>query len=364
MGRVPLPGELTAGHISLQPRHREAGSFILGSLFPEGQDTAYISPAGEPLFRSAMVYGSAVDEGPGPTLWPADTSSPGLTIRSDLDLLVVRHPGEAEERFAAHVLENIIKRAQASYGLVVEPKLYPAGGSGARVDPLYAEHIVEIGMKQPTMSINNPAQEFRPYLLELDDRAGRIICAFTFFDSKAESFAQDPDDYFINYRRVQRALEFPSASGRKGLPATKLPGEALPHISNKAGMRALLEHRIQTFPHFGNQQERALLLQDQRELAAMDLSFTGHLTETLVGIEAAKAAKVSTDRRATLIAGLIGNYEGWIEDNARQACEKAERLSRAWTVVLEKELALVAPERLCEIEGYGDSWHYGVDDHS
>jgi hypothetical protein len=181
--------------------------------------------------------------------------------------------------------------------------------------------------------------------------------------AKAVSFETALSEYagFADYSVLQRALELPSANGRKILPATQRPGEVLPHISDKAGMRALLEQRI--IDHFGP--ASAGLLESQRWLTVMDGRYTEILKETLEERDLLqRAANIPDSKKPTLQKSLIGEYDNWLENIYVEACTRAEELSRAWAILLEDEMARIAPHRFGEFEALDATLYYGINDRS
>jgi hypothetical protein len=351
MGRVYTPEEVWDFHVSETPRHREAGRFALHALFPKDPaDNRILILNDEPIFTSAMIYGSSVD-GPGPN------------IRSDLDLLVT-HSDNVSKNYAKSRLGDIVDETEAGYKLKVEPKLFPDSGiTKNEVDPLWAEHIVDVKQRLPGWCVNDPSRILVPHLLKSDDWEGHALLGLRYLDGKAAEFSEAIWSYvgFANYTVLQRALELPSAIGRKILPATKMPGEILPPISDKAGTRALVEQRI--IDNFDSIQG-AQLLEDQRALAAKDTEYTRRL---MGAMEIRRLLKQSHNKSLNGVnrpRNRMAEYDNWLEDNYVEACTRAERLSRGWALLLEQEIIVSAPHIIHELDTIDGRGYYGMDDYS
>lgn len=328
MGRVYSPETVAAGNISLVPRHREAAAFVLNALFPQmGRFELYA----EPLFEAGLVYGSTVD-GPGPN------------IRSDVDILAIHRPGSEYENEAQRIMRQVVEQAESTYKVCIEPQLYTAGRVAECADPLYAEHILDMGKRQRQWCINDATKEFTDCILKPEDKTGRLLHGVRYLYTKAAEFERAINEYvgFAEYSVLQRAFELPSAIGRKILPATVLKGEKLPPISDKAGMRALVEKR--TSGRFDSSQATCLI-DDQRQLQKLDTAYSNLLVDTL--------------KRITSLT----TYDSWLEDNYHPACERAERIARSWAVNLEDTFLQIAPERAYELDKAGNDY-YDTNDYS
>ena len=145
MGRVPAPEELLAGRIAPVPQHREAGRYALGLLFPE-RHSLRSELDNAPLFHGGMVYGSSIDGPQGPNL------------RSDLDLLVISAHEGSRENEAKAVLDTVMSEVENRFLVRAEQKLFSPGVPNDDVDPLYAQHIVDVGKRYPEWCVNDPSK--------------------------------------------------------------------------------------------------------------------------------------------------------------------------------------------------------------
>lgn len=322
MGLVYEAEDLIMGKIKTTPQHHEAGSFALAQTFPE--DTPHLDSNGNPIFLSAAVYGSSIDN---------NGQSPSLNIRSDLDYIVVHSPGEEPENYTRRFLEKLGQQIKSSYGVVLEAQPHTYGEPPH--DQSHASHIVDINERLPQWCVNNPGRLFQDYLIKDGDVGAHTLSSCLFLIVKANYFDDTERMKGLpNNKTFQRCLELSNSIGRKVIPAICSPDEIIPKVSDKAGIRALLDNKVVSL--FGGQADE--VLKNQRSLTQMDADYTTLLMDCLSDYDTINNAGMPETQKRIALSNLKDRYNFWIDSRYDEALSRAARLCRSWQGFMEKSL--------------------------
>lgn len=308
MGVVYTPEQLRTHGVPELGAHQQAALFVLDSLVTTsewGEELRESRPNYNGIV-SAMAYGS--------------TTTGKSTIRSDVDMLIV-----FDRPYYDVALQQIERASQDSYdthGVVIEPNILPVSALSNPdmhdMDPLFIDHLLEVN-QDPQWSRNDPASKLADLAVNPYDIARVGPIALRYASKKAHKFGSGyvvaPQDF--DCKLLQRAFEFPTAMGRKALPATRLPGETLPHISKKSETKRLVREKLgnlatSNFP---------MAVRDTEFLESHDRAYTDLLHE-------AAAERVT-----------VGEYSQWLKGVYPEVIKRAARLSAAWCEVIENSMA-------------------------
>ena len=288
MGVIYTPEQLSSGRIPDETAHRRAGRFIIerfSDLHAEAPD-----------FRGGMIYGSA-------------HFNP--TIRSDLDILTVLDPSVSPQTIDQilaiyrEVGQQFSVQPEANTLLLNEKSSW----HDHKLDALFGVHLEAILRDNPESAVG----DFR-HLLKFDElspeKALAIVHEYAVYKERRFVKSLTHTGEGIDYARLQRAFELPSALGRKAIAAFS--------INARVDYAQLGRDRLSTecLDILSTQtlNENAHLAHTQ--LATNDATYTQLLHDTLVG-------DVSLD-----------DYEGWLADVSRPAIHNARVLSTAWKQII------------------------------
>jgi predicted nucleotidyltransferase len=304
MGRVYSPEQIKNGQIPEQGAHEAAGQHALKELFPcvvpaEIPDSDRLFEINDPGVQAAMVYGSTA----------YGTSS----IRSDLDLLVFY--ANSQPHSASRHITNVLKETEQMFHVSVEANILPTDAIfddlEHGLDPLFAQHLLEIhDTYNGRWCRNNPTDG-----LERIAEKAKDPLALT---SLAQKYASGRRNYFISaageldYSVFQRALELPSAIGRKVVAATMRESDEPLDLSSRPTMNQRAILALETnLPNYD-----PATVQKHINLYELDRQYTNLLNDTLEN------------------QGDLDTYQKWIENNFTPAVEMAYDVSNAWVGIL------------------------------
>ncbi len=367
MGRVPTTPEVLAGLVSEKPRGLEAGRYTLNYLFPDGE--SILDTEGRPIFKSAAVYGSTVDG--------YETGSKAY-VRSDLDVIII-HDSDSYNP-AYRTKEHLRFTIDKLFGVTLEAQLHPPGGKPDEDDPGYALHIYDICSRYPEWRVGNPANELKDRLkllptasdllfeelknpLELlPSKSDLMLKACDYLISKMLLFDKAERDYigFADHMVIQRAFESASAIGRKILPATIEIGELLPPVSDKPGMRALVQKKTEKY--FGKKSTD--VIGDMKWIAAKDSEYTDVLVDTLIARRRLLSRGLPRATEVGELRAIGKRHTDWIEENYMESVIRSGRLCRAWGNKLEDELVILDPDKVQDLDASESySWYEDNDNY-
>lgn len=318
MGKVYSPEEIKDGHIPEIGAHENAARFLLDELFVHEKATLtteeenQFSPLGYNNYFSipaGMVYGSVA-------LGIANR-------RSDIDLLLHYHDNYATDAF--QIMGKLIGFTEAKFHTPIELNALPVSSLASplehTIDPLFAQHLYAVELQRdPQWSYGWPARTLHWSMVGLSDRDGVRSIATRYCGGKARQFTRaltDGNNEPIDYKNFQRALELPSAIGRKVLAATHT--EALPDSvisgDRNTSMQMLLE-KMNSIS--GSAYERS--------------------TDTLKWLIDKDAEYSELLEQAIVSQVRIEAYAKWIQKHYTEACTHAYRLARVWVDILRADL--------------------------
>lgn len=304
MGVVYTPEQIRANAVPQPGAHQEAALFVLDELVTTsewGEELREYRPQYNGIV-AAMAYGS--------------TTTGKSTPRSDVDMLIVYERTHYD--FAYRQIGQAARQSYERYGVIIEPNILPV--SALRnpdmhdMDPLFIDHLLEVN-QDPQWSRNDPASQLAKLAVNPYDIARVGPIALKYASKKAHKFgsalAVAPEQ--LDCKLLQRAFEFPMAMGRKALPATRRPGESLPHISKKAETKRQVRDKLgelasANFP---------MAVRDTDFLEDKDQAYSELLQATV-------HEEVSPDE-----------YGQWLQDVYPEVIKRAARLSTAWCEVVE-----------------------------
>ncbi len=206
MGKVFTYEEVVEGRVPQIGAHDKAAHYLLDNLKDRFLDQIGDKQA-EPAFRAfdgAMVYGS-VAQG------TADR-------RSDLDVLITYDAKNEDSTVVIDGYRNLFKEIESKWHVSVESNIWRTGLLKAGVhtiDAAFVDHLDKVGSE---WRVGDPLQYLQVETPDFSDIFLR------YYAHKARSFTvalSDTRDE-LNIDRLQRALELPTALGRKALSALGL----------------------------------------------------------------------------------------------------------------------------------------------
>lgn len=307
MGVIFSPENVRDGAIPKPGAHDLAGQFILRALH-EGineKDPSFLygtdayRPFLEHSIDGAMIYGS--------------TALGYATIRSDVDVFVAFND-YAPENALPHI-NDVISHAEAKYDVPVETNVLGRNAMGSplrhNIDPYFAEHLNTI-QENEEWSWGWPVQGLRTR--ELSKPIVQKL-ALRYISTKARQYVRAFNAYRgqPDLAAMQRALELPSAIGRKAIPAFSVGDGMGIDAGNK---RNLAEATFQQF-------------------TALTAERMGLFADPAGPEEFEKLYQLDGEYDALLAATLGGNtsiseYEEWIKNHYQAALMRAFKVSSAW----------------------------------
>ncbi len=225
MGQVFSGEQIFKGQIPEPGAHAHAGKYILERFDDEGGSSLSID--------GAMVYGS--------------TALGTASLRSDVDLFIAYHPDDARETLQN--IRTILADAEQTYRVPIES--HALDTTSLRnplrhsIDPLFAEQLLDIAddLRMREWVVGHPLGALRYF--EMTERRVRGV-AVQYTGAKAKQFARAILAYrdTVDLTTLQRALELPSAIGRKVIPATIAFGETPYDSADKKAMIRLTQQRL------------------------------------------------------------------------------------------------------------------------
>jgi len=296
MGQIFSAEKVSRGEIPEAGAHAAAGRFILDRLFERKLCVVDESHPSYYGIDAAMIYGS--------------TAMGRAAVRSDLDVLAIyAYPKDLP------YFRNILIETEDLFHVPIEPQLYRSGAlstpSRHSIDPLYAQHLLEVQeMSDPMWSVNWPVDGLRNIAnQELgEDYLRRLATGYA--GGKARQLTRASLNYRgeVDTHDMQRALELPSAIGRKILPIYVEP-EEMPDVVDKAEM--IKKVRQVTLEQVIDGNERVLPYFDR--LLVLDREYDELLAQV-------------TKSQIT-----IGQYEQWLQDHYLEAIETGVLLTNFWS---------------------------------
>jgi predicted nucleotidyltransferase len=316
MGNVYSPEQIARGQVPVLGAHEEAGQYILHELFeplmpPEGEGRLFeLDGHG---VDAAMVYGS--------------TAYGTTNIRSDLDILVFFRPSQATTALS-HIGETL-QSASKRFKVSVESNVLPVGAihtnSEHGLDPLFTKHLIEIHQTyNGRWCRNNPTDGLDRIAQYANDP--RVVSA------EAHRYAAGRRNFFVraltevpeqtNCHALQRALEFPSAIGRKAVAALASEDAAPLDMSSRPSMNA--RARAELFANVPEGDEAMVAHHDR--LYTLDQEYTAVLKDTVAG------------------ETTLESYKDWINGIAPEALQTAFTLSQTWVDILRAHRSQIADQ--------------------
>jgi hypothetical protein len=307
MGKVYSVEAVAAGNIPEPGAHVEAGQFILDELFG-GPNENFFSDD----FRitddfldpnslvSGMVYGS--------------TAQGKANIRSDVDVLI--NYSERDPATAFSAIRGVFAAARERYKVPIESHILPDAvllrKAQHGVDSLFASHLLEVAASpdDPSWTRNNPVQYLKAGGLEEPDPYRDRLIAEAYVSEKRNNFTKVLGnlDRGMDVDALQRALELPSAIGRKVLVASHEDGDIIPHISEKAATREAVLRKTEELAPEGFE----CAADSQRQLIAFEQEYSEMLDSVLDG------------------ATTLEAYDAWLQHAYEPAVLAAHSVSSAW----------------------------------
>lgn len=319
MGRVYSPKDVMLERVPEIGAHEQAARFIMTELIEAHDSYVLNNPVtpeepGPPFgIDSGMIYGSV--------------AMGSANRRSDLDVLINYADNHAES-ILPHI-GSVFRQVEERFGVFIEPNLLPVGAlfdsRQHSIDPLFAEHLIAVQQqKEPRWSYNWPvnALMLSEQRLDPEDQERTRAIALRYVRAKSTLFVRawvgHREGAGLNLHALQRALELPTALGRKILAAT-CDGEISDELisGNRAGVRQMLFERLETIDWPG-------------------------VTET--GMEPMTRLQAHDEEYSELLEGAInGNvsikdYEAWIRAQVPNAYFLALVTSKVWSDILSKNL--------------------------
>lgn len=310
MGKVFSPEEVGAGHVPEPGAHQKAATFVLDSLLFEQVEPGLYS--GIPGVVAALVYGST-------TFKPR--------TRSDVDVLISYDPNQTG--IALPAIRNVLEEAKRLYNVPIEAGVTYEGALRSPLehgmDALFLRHLASIQERMPQWRRNRPVPD--ESLAQELNWAKVVEIAVSYCSNKARLFAwalTETDRSFGLYA-MQRALELPSAIGRKVLAATldpkDLPEAEVRTIVDKVWATEQVEEKLGNL--VGKNDQAVIKL---GRLAAINDRYSEVLGLALSGEMA------------------IAEYTSWLDSHREPSCLLAHDISHRWTEVLRQRL-VVTPSR-------------------
>jgi nucleotidyltransferase-like protein len=336
MGKVYTVEQIGNHQIPSAGAHELAGQFILDELTginlgERGEGQLFTYP--DNGVKSAMVYGS--------------TAYGTAGIRSDLDVLVVVNPERAIE--ASEAVATTFAEAKARYKVSIEHNPSEDGmiyfNQEHGFDPLFVSHLLEIrDLYGDRWCRNNPTAGFERVAEQANDPWIVNAVAYGYVSGRRNVFLKAMTDAkifseAIDYDAFQRALELPSAIGRKVVAATAEEGDEPLDLSSRPSM----QQRART----------ALLCElDERD----DELFARY--DHLYGLDHEYSLLL-----ADAIAGDISfaDYQQWVAGHYKEAVEIAFTISKAWVMIFRRranEMSHLAVSSSVQIAGFNDRSGY------
>lgn len=315
MGKVFTQWEVADGRIPEPGAHEQAALFIMSDLIRAYDETEVFDlskPDEIPAFglASGMVYGSV--------------AMGVANRRSDLDVLLNYHPDYSAEIIPR--IGEVIKTIRQRFAVPVEPNIYPVNAlydpRKHSVDPLFAEHLIAIqyqeghpwsyGWPVDGLAYSNNRLDFSD-----SDRIRSIALAYV--NAKRSQFARAiAHGDQINFPVLQRALELPTALGRKILAATyeeKIGDEII--SGDRTQVRELLFKRLEEieWPEVGEAAIKPLkwlLDRDEEYSSLLEQAINGEITNE--------------------------EYEAWLRAIVPEAYFAAHQACLAWDNILGDDL--------------------------
>lgn len=306
MGKVFSPEEIEQGHIPEEGAHEAAGRAILNRLFIG--DEAFVWNTLSAKLAGGMVYGS--------------TALGKANKRSDVDVLVV-YRGDRSD--ILDDVRGVFTEAEDRFHVPIEAHMLEFNSSGRpsehTLDPLLLNHLFEIQEQDdPRWSYNWPLSYLSIFLPEEDPSEAQLRhLAQRYSTAKMRQFAHALTDYRgeVNYKTLQRALELPTALGRKVIAATIDPemGQA-PHPLPPADSNDIMLTKLANLPQPKQGDEAARTM---RQLAMFNREYSSLLELTIDG-------NVTT-----------GVYSDWLERNYLYICQQAHDLAYHWKEIIAED---------------------------
>ena len=310
MGRVFSPEQIQNSEVPEIGAHQEAAREILNKLFDDveaenaGRRLHLFDPNGSGV-KSAMVYGS--------------TAYGTSNRRSDLDVLIFYDPSQSVT--ALRRIAGVLNEASDRYSVPLEPNILPEGAVNDDrehgMEPLFVQHLIEMSQRANGIWVrHNPANGLQRIADQADKPEIVSALAHSYVSNRRNYFAKalvevgDP----INYNALQRALELPSAIGRKAVAATMHEDEEPLDLSSRLSMEARAEDALLRF--LTDSAADKEIASAHKRLYAMDRQYTKILERTMSG-------EIELD-----------DYESWVKARAANAMEWALMLSQKWTEIL------------------------------
>jgi hypothetical protein len=324
MGKVFTVNEIANGDIPEVGAHYEAGQHFLGELFdhtpPRNENgRGYFHPRYHAV-DSVMVYGS--------------TALGLANVRSDLDVLVnfcesrSLHEQPVDECFS--IIGSLIRTTQDKYKVPVQANILPHmwlwNPLKHNVDILFAQHLVRVqNMDDPQWSFGFPADGL-VHNRDTNNRTPDRIRAFAirYTAAKARQMAKALTLYTeVDHHTLQRALELPSALGRKIVAladATKPElAQAFEEVDGRdASFQGFVLAAASVEWHRDYGRDTSLL--DMLSLKQKDEEYSELLDSTISG------------------STTLEDYQTWLEDQYRPTLQLAYRIAHDWTSLLSDRL--------------------------
>lgn len=314
MGKVFTPEELAAHHVPEPGAHEQAGRYILDQFFEV--------PGAEEQFRR-IITGSGVVSG----MVYGSTALGRAGIRSDVDVLLNYR---ADKPDILDEIRRVFTQAETMYRVPVEANVQEVGSMFEPLhhgfDPLFAEHLLEVqNQDNPRWSYNWPVDGLAFTLIDASDTERLRRIAVRYMGAKERKFTKAAVNFRgeVDYPTMQRALELPSALGRKVLAATHSDTAETPEAVDRVGMGeaalARLEACAPAWYTSAIDAQRSLLQMDRDYDALLDLVLTGDAS--------------------------LGDYTRWVEGNYLNVCKRAVEVSRAWCEIISHKMDMPRVER-------------------
>lgn len=260
-------------------------------------------------------------------------------IRSDVDVLLnyrANKPDILDE------IRCVFTSAETMFHVPVEANVLEVGAMFEPLqhgfDPLFAEHLLEVQDRDdPRWSYNWPVNGLALTQFNMDDSERLRRIAVGYMGAKERKFTKAVVNYRgeVDYPTMQRALELPSALGRKVLAATYAEDVVMPEVVDRESMGdaalARLEACVPEWYKSAVHAQRSLLHMDREYDALLDLVLTGDVS--------------------------LVDYKKWIDGNFPTACKRAVEVSRAWCEIITHKMDM--PRKDLEIM---EEMHYDIED--
>lgn len=314
MGKIYSPEEVASGWIPEIGSHEQAARFIMDELIkPELINDIVLADGyvSTPYAESGMVYGSV--------------AMGAANRRSDLDVLLNYHDNEAG--LVLPRIASVLQSAEEQFKVHPEANIYPVGVLGDprqhTIDALFAEHLIAIqAQDEPRWSYNWPVDSLivSDYRVDFEDKDRIRAIALRYVSAKATQFARAIVGYRDkpDYRVLQRALELPTALGRKILAATydyEIGDEVI--SGDRRRVREMLFERLEMIDWPG---------------------VSEHGIEPLARLEACNEDYTELLERAISGDVKIEEYAGWINERVPEAYLLAYRATGMWSEILSLNL--------------------------